>query len=161
MSVNSVLPGLLPSYGPLSGNNSQAAKSGRVATALPPATSIEADGPRRAFATAEEAASGNSSRDSNFQSPLEEALRAGATGARSTGGAAESGGGQTSAAIALYKRVSQIGNDESTPSALLQRWNSIVQSERTGDADAPASPPHAFSQHGATRFDSGILDLTA
>jgi hypothetical protein len=92
---------------------------------------------------------------------LEEVLRAGATAGRSGRGASESVGGQTSAAIALYKRVSQIGNDESTPSALLQRWNSIVQNERNADADGPGAPPQAYSQYGATRFDSGVLDLTA
>src|ERR1700744_4909879 len=104
MSVNSVLPGLPPSYGTLSGSNSQTAKPAAFAKELPEKT----------FATP--TGNGDPTDDGHFQSELDEALRAaGATAGRTASGTSESSSGQTSAAIALYKRVSQIGNDE--PSA--------------------------------------------
>jgi hypothetical protein len=98
-----------------------------------------------------------------FQSTFAEALRAdGTTARKSTSGAPGSGddGGQSSAGIALYKRVSQIGNNESSPSALLKSWNSIVQGGSQDGGDAAAATLQAHLQ-GASGFGSRILDVTA
>ena len=171
MSVNSVSTGLLPSYGALSGNNSQTAKSAAFAKELPEKASAPADGPQVTTARASDAPENGGSApkpgygaptdDSQFQSELEQARRASTAGSgRSASGTAGSRGGQTSAGIALYKRISQIGNDEPSASALLKRWNSIMQSEQDADNTATVTS-QAFAQNGATRFESGILDLTA
>jgi hypothetical protein len=155
MSVNSVLAGVLPSYGSLSGNNSRTAKSAAFAKELPEKTSS---------ATADSTAKvgyGTPTDDSQFQSELEQALRANGPAAEaSISGASGPPSGQTSAGITLYKRVSQIGNDEPSASELLRRWNSIIQSGQGADKQATVTS-QAFSQNGATRFESGILDLTA
>jgi len=177
MSVNSVSTSLLPSYGALSGNNSQTAKSAAFAKELPEKTSATADGPQVTTAPASEATQdaavtqnggsaakpgyGGPTDDSPFQSELEQASRADAAAAgRSASGPSGSRGGQAPAGIALYKRISQIGNDEPSASALLKRWNSIMQGEQGAGHTATATS-QAFSQNGATRFESGILDLTA
>ena len=171
MSVNSVLAGLLPSYGALSGNNSQTAKSVAFAKELPERTSATADAPQVTTARASDPTENGGSAakpgyggpidDSRFQSELEQARRANAAAAgRSASGSSGSRGGQTSAAIALYKRISQIGNDEPSASALLKRWNSIMQGEQDTD-NTTSVTSQAFAQNGATRFESGILDLTA
>jgi hypothetical protein len=132
MSVNPVLPsGVLPSYGLLPGANSRTSRPGSFSTAQPTAK-VE-------YPAASDSAS-----------QLEQALRAGAAAASETSSSPPS---QGSAGLALYKRVSQIGSDESTPSALLKRWNSIIQSGQ--------DPDNTAAHNGATRFESGILDLTA
>lgn len=138
MSVNSVSPGLLPSYGAVSGAYSQTRKTSRFAGELP------------------EAAQQTNSvgvESTGYGSQLEQELRAtaGSTASESPGWR----GRPTAAAIGLYQRVSQIGQDETAPSALLKRWNSIVQSEQDGSG-APVA-----QQYSTTRFESGILDLTA
>jgi hypothetical protein len=171
MSVNSVSAGLLPSYGALSGNNSQTAKSVAFAKELPEKTSAPADGPQVTTARANDASGnggsaakagyGGPTGDSQFQSELEQARRSdGAAAGSSASEPSGSRGGQTSAGIALYKRISQIGHDEPSASALLKRWNSIVQSEQDTD-NTTAATSQAFARTGATRFESGILDLTA
>ena len=167
MSVNSVSSGLLPSYGALSANNSQTAKSVAFAKELPETTSAAADGPQVTTARASDAPeNGGSAPKPGYGAPtddsqLEQARRADAAAAgRSASEPSGSRGGQTSAGIALYKRISQIGNDEPSASALLKRWNSIMQSEQDADNTATVTS-QAFAQNGATRFESGILDLTA
>ena len=171
MSVNSVSSRLLPSYGALSGNNSQNAKSAVFAKELPERASATLDGPQVTAARASDATQnggsapkpgyGGPTDDSQVQSELDQARRADAAAAgRSASGPAGSSSGQTPAGIALYKRISQIGNDEPSASALLKRWNSIMQGEQdTGNTATVTS--QAFAQNGATRFESGILDLTA
>lgn len=152
MSVNSVSTGVLPPYSSVSGSNSQAVKAAAFAKELPERTSARAD-------TAVNPELETSADNSPFQSDLERARLAGGA----TAGAAKNGasGAQTdlpSPGIALYKRVSQIGSDETPGSELLRRWNSIVQSEQDTEKDTTAG---AFSQNNAARFQSGILDLTA
>jgi hypothetical protein len=147
MSVNSVSLGGLQSYGPLSGNLSQTSGTGRFATEpTPPVTPVGLDdaAPETALAAV------------STQNRLEDALRKDAATGKTEADIAGSGDRPMSAAIALYQRVNQIGHEESAPSQLLQRWNSIVQQERDGE-----SAPQAYAQPGGTRFDSGILDLTA
>ena len=143
MPVNSVLPGLPPSYGALSDAYSQTRKTNRFAGEPPDRTS--AAQPRSAGVD-----------DTTYGSQLEQELRAGTATAGSTTSEASGWRGRpTAAAIGLYQRVSQIGQDETAPSALLKRWNSIVQGEQDGSGSQVAQ------QYGTTRFESGILDLTA
>ena len=171
MSVNSVSAGLLPSYGALSGNNSQTAKSVVFAKELPEQTSTPADGPQVTTARANDATGNGGSAaksgyggltdDSQFQSELEQARRADAAAAgRSASEPSGARGGQTSAGIALYKRISQIGHDEPSASALLKRWNSIMQSGQSADS-AAASFAKALSQNETPGLESGVVDLTA
>lgn len=141
MSVNPVGPGGLRSYGPLSGNLSQTSRAGRFATG--PTPHVSPVGPDTA------------SVDSDLQTQLDATLRRDAA-ARPSNGDSGTAAGRPSAAIALYQRVNQIGQEESSPSQLLQRWNSIVQQETNGDAGF-----QTYSHPGGSRFDSGILDLTA
>ena len=167
MSVNSVSSRLLPSYGALSGSNSQNAKSVAFAKELPEKTSATADGPQVTTARASNATqNGGSAPRPGYGAPtddsqLDQARRADAAAAgRSASEPSGPRDGQTSAGIALYKRISQIGNDEPSASALLKRWNSIMQSEQDADNTATVTS-QPFAQNGATRFESGILDLTA
>jgi hypothetical protein len=154
MSVNSISAGVLPYYGSLRGNNSPTAEPGAFAETLPERTPAAADSAVDAEYRARTGAG-------LFQSELEQKLRAsGVAAGAATGGVSGPDGGQTAAAIALYKRVSQIGGDETTASELLRRWNSIVQSGQDVAKD-PTVSSQAFSHGGATRFESGILDLTA
>ena len=148
MSVDSVLLGYQPRlYGPATSNTSPAAKfAARPKTddATQPPTSGTEDS--------------TAAPDGVFQNEWEQTLRAGENAAENptdtTSGSRSAG--QASAALALYKRVSLIGTDETPSSELLRRWNNIVQGGQGADHDAAAA-----AQYRAARFESGILDLTA
>ena len=174
MSVTSVLTALPTSYSPLSGNNSQSAKYTAFAEQLQEDTAAKADGsPVTSGGTPDsaamkdgqgtvEGADADAADVSRFQSTFAQARANGTTAGRSTSGTSGSGGSQSSSGIALYKRISQIGNNESSPSALLKSWNSIMQSGPDGsDAEAGAATLQAFLQSGTAAFGSGILDVTA
>jgi len=166
MSVNSVTTGLLPSYGPLSGNSSQAAKYARLAKELPEKTAVTADDPQIAGAESDgapqdAAVTSDASSAGPFQSTLEQALRGGgATAGRATSGTSASPANSSAPGIALYKRVSQYSSKEPSTSALLESWNSIMQSRQDEDS-AGAAVAKALLQHAAPGFESGIVDLTA
>jgi hypothetical protein len=146
MSVTSVLTDRPTSYRPISGNNAPTAKF-----AVPAKPSQANPTPQAADPTD----------GGEFQSALAQALRADGAGASgSTSGAAESGDSQRSAGIALYKRISQIGNSEPSPSELLKSWNSIMQSGQDAD-DQGAGVLQALLRSGASPFGSDILDVTA
>jgi hypothetical protein len=154
MSVTSVLTDRPTSYRPISGHNAPIA---RVAAAAKPSPASKT--------TAPVADPGDAS---ELQSALAQALRTdgaaapGSTAAApgSTNEASESGDGQRSAGIALYKRVSQIGNGEPSASELLKSWNSIMQSGQDAD-DRGAGVLQALLRSGASPFGSDILDVTA
>lgn len=161
MSVTSVLTDRPTSYRPISGYIAPTAKFTAAATK-----------PLRANPVPEAA---DSTDASELQSALEQALRAdGATASGSTsearaGGAAASGftgeatgsdDRQRSAGIALYERVSQIGNGEPSPSALLKSWNSIMRSGQDADGHG-AAVMQALLRSGASPFGADILDVTA
>ena len=168
MSVNSVLPGLLPSYGPLSGNGSQNAKATARAKDFPEQTSVtadpslvtgtEADGTARDTSTTND----GSSAAGPFQSTLEQALRQGqATAAASPSSTtSEAPSESPSRAIAAYQRVSQYGSSEPSTSALLKRWNNIMQTG-SGTDGAAADFAKALAQNETPGLESGVLDLTA
>ena len=168
MSVNSVSTGLLPSYGTLSGNSSQNAKSAALAAEFPDKTSTqanpsqvtgsEADGARQSAS----ATAGNAADTDQFQSTLEQTLREGRASAGSSAASSTSDAllGQSSPGIALYQRISQYGNNEPSTSALLKRWNSIMQSGQSADS-AAASFAKALSQNETPGLESGVVDLTA
>jgi hypothetical protein len=168
MSVNSVSTGLLPSYGPLSGNSSQTAKSAALAAEFPDKTApqpdrsqvtgTDSDGARQDAS----AAPGNATGADPFQSTLEQTLREGQATAGNSTASETSGslGGRSSPAIALYQRISQYGNNEPSTSALLKRWNSIMQSGQGADS-AAASFAKALSQNETPGLESGVVDLTA
>jgi hypothetical protein len=149
MSVTSVLPILPSSYGPLSGNNSQGAKFTAPPEALQGKTTAKAAG----YAGTRDG--------SQFQSALEEALRAdGASAGRSTSGTSGSDGSRSSSGIALYKVISRIGESDPSTSALRKSWNRIMHSGQDAD-DAGATPAEDFLQNEAPTFESGSIDLTA
>jgi hypothetical protein len=151
MSVTPVLTGRPTPYSPVSGNNSQSAKF-----AAPAKQSQE-----NPAAQAAEAGYADPTDAGQFESALAQALRAGgATASGSTGGTSEPDGSQSSAGIALYKRVSQIGNSEPSASELLRSWNNIMQSGQDA-GDAGAATLQALLQRGAPAFGSSILDVTA
>jgi hypothetical protein len=151
MSVSSVLSGRATPCPPVSGNNPQ---SGKFAVLAKPSQGNPAT-------QAVEAGYADSADASQFQSTLAQALREdGATTAGSTSGPSESDRSPSSAGIALYKRISQIGNSEPSPSELLESWNSIMQSGR-GAGDAGAATLQALLRSGAPAFGSAILDVTA
>src|SRR5581483_4720580 len=144
MAVDSVLFELRPTRGSFSGNNSRATSLAVFEKELPaktPATDNRSrvagtgleDAPQHAAATADSdvaarAARHDTSPADHFQSEWEQALRAGeAAAGGATSASAGSRSSQTSAAIALYKRIDQIGSNETITSELLERWNSIVQ----------------------------------
>jgi hypothetical protein len=168
MSVTSVLPDRPTPYRPTSGNNSQSAKFTAAAQAdgsRVTSTRVNGATPDSAVLTGRQgtvdAGNANSADVSQFQSALAQALRTdGATAAGSAGGTSESDGSQSSAGIALYKRISQIGNSEPSTSELLRSWNSIMQSGQDA-GDAGAATLRALLQSGAPAFGSGILDVTA
>jgi hypothetical protein len=177
MSVTSVLPGLPPSYAPLSGNNSQSARFTALAEQLRQKTTTKADGSQATRIQVNGAPqniavmkdgkgmlqAGYAGRTdaSQFQSALARAQRAdGATAGRSTSGASGSDGSKSSTGTALYKLISQMGNSDPSTSALLRSWNSIMQSGQDGGDTAAATLP-AFSQNEASAFESGSLHLTA
>ncbi len=157
MSVTSVLPSQPTPYGPISGNKSQGAKF--AAPAKPsqqsPDSAVLKDGQGTV-----EAGYTDPADVSQFQSAFAEALRADRSAAAGpASGTSESDGSQSSAGIALYKRISQIGNEPST-SELLRSWNSIMQSGQDA-GDGGAATLRALFQSGAPAFESGILDVTA
>jgi hypothetical protein len=166
MSVNSVSTRLPPSYSPVSGSNSQAAKSAAAAQELRQKSIARANAYRTTGATVEDAAQDASAAsgdptDVHYQSTLEETLQQGAATARkSTEGASGSPGSESSPGIALYRRVSQYGNSEPRTSALLKSWNNIMQSGQAADG-AAAAFAKALSQHETPGFGSGVIDLTA
>jgi hypothetical protein len=167
MSVNSVLSGFLPSYGPLSGNSSQNAKPGAGAKAFPEQTPPNPDTAQATGDELESTAQSASSTSSDstdagqFESTLEQTLRqGGATTASSASGSSTSSGGRSSAAIAAYQRISQYGNNEPSTSALLKRWNSIMQEGNDADG-AAASFAKLLAQNETPGLESGVIDLTA
>jgi hypothetical protein len=98
---------------------------------------------------------------SQFQSTLEQALRmAAATAERSTSRTSASDGSQSSIGTALYERISRMGDNDPSTSALLRSWNSIMQSGQDG-GNAGAATLHTSPQNEAPAFESGGLDLTA
>jgi hypothetical protein len=152
MSVTSVLPDRPTPYNPVSGSNSQRAKFATLA-------------PDRAAATDRQGTVAAGYADptdvGQFQSALEQALRADeATASGSTSGTSESDGNQSSAGLALYKRISQIGNSEPSASELLKSWNSIMQSGQD-PGETGSATLQALLQSGAPAFRSGVLDVTA
>jgi hypothetical protein len=151
MSVTSVLPDRPTPYHPISGNNSQ----GKFAPLSP-----ERVAPTERQGTVE-AGHADPTDVSQFQSALAQALRADeATASGSTSTTSESDGTPSSAGIALYKRVSQIGNNESSPSELLRSWNSIMQSGQD-PGDTGTATLQALLQNGTPAFGSAILDVSA
>jgi hypothetical protein len=166
MSVNSVLPGLLPYYGPLSGNGSQNAKAAARAKDFPEQTSVTADpsqvtGAETDRATRDTVATIDGSPGGQSQSTLEQALREGrATAAATSSATSETLSGLPSPGIAIYRRVSQYGNSEPATSALLKRWNNIMQSGSGADG-AAADFAKTLAQNETPGLDSGVLDLTA
>jgi hypothetical protein len=152
MSVTSVLPDRPTPYNPISGSNSQRAKFATLS-------------PDRAAPTDRqgtvEAGYADPTDVSQFQSALEQALRADeAAASGSTSGTSESEGSQSSAGIALYKRISQIGSGEPSASELLKSWNNIMQSGQD-PGETGSATLQALLQSGAPAFGSGVLDITA
>jgi hypothetical protein len=168
MSVNSVRTGLLPFYGPLSGNNSRTAKSAALAKELPERAFTKADGSPVTSAEVEGAAqyasatSGDATDVGQFQSAFDRTLREGAaTEERSTGTSTDAaGGGRPAPGIALYQRVSQYDANEPSTSTLLKSWNTIMQGGQDADG-AVAAFAKALSQNETLGPESGVLDLTA
>jgi hypothetical protein len=179
MSVHSISPVRPPSYVPLSGNPSQSAKFASVAEQLQEKTATQADGSRVTSAqgngatpdvavtkggqgTAEAGYADPTEADaSQSQSEFEEKLRANAPSAgRATSGTSGSAASQSSGGIALYKFINQIGNNETSASALLKSWNSIMQGEQDA-GESGAATLQAFLQNEVPGFGSGILDVTA
>jgi hypothetical protein len=153
MSVTSVVPDRPTPYRPISGNTPQ---RGKFATTL----SSDRAAPTDRQGTVE-AGHADPTDVSQFQSALAQALRADEAAAPgSTSGTSEPDGNSSSAGIALYKRVSQIGNSEPSASDLLRSWNSIMQSGQD-PGDTGTATLKAVLQNGAPAFRSGILDTTA
>ena len=167
MSVNSVLSGLLPSYGPLSGNGSQNAKATARAQDFPEQDSVTA-APSQVTGTEADRTAPDTSTTNNgssgagqFHSTLEQALRQGqATATSPSSTTSEAPSQLPSRAIAAYERVSQYGNSEPSTSALLKRWNNIMQTGSGADG-AAADFAKTLAQHETPGLESGVLDLTA
>ena len=169
MSVNSVLPGLLPYYGPLSGNGSQQnAKAAPRAQEFPDQTTVNAEPSQTSSATVEQvtpdssAQSGNSTTADQLQSSLKQALRqGGATAGNTASTSSDVLSDSPSPGIAAYQRISQYGNNsEPSTSALLKRWNNIMQSSNGADG-AAADFAKLLAQNETPGLTSGVLDLTA
>jgi hypothetical protein len=163
MSVTSVLPGLPPSYGPLSGNNSQAAKFAGLAEQSRQTTTAKAAGSQgtsiRVNAATQDIAVAKAGK--GIQSAPAQALRTdGATDRRWTSGISGSGGSQASIGTALYRLISQMGNKDHSTSALLESWNSIMQGGQFA-GEAGASTSRALLQNEMPEFESSSLHLTA
>ena len=153
MSVTSVLPDRPTPYRPVSANTSQ---RGKFATALAPDRAAPTD--RQGTV---EAGYADPTDASQFQSALAQALRTDeATASAAKSGTSESDVSPSSAGIALYRRVSQIGNSEPSASQLLRSWNSIMQSGQD-PGDAGSATLQTLLQSGAPAYGSGILDVTA
>jgi hypothetical protein len=176
MSVTSVFPSHPTPYGPISGNNSQSAKFAVLPKQSQQNPATQADGSQVTSARVNGATPDSAVLEdrqstveagyaaptdvSQFESAFAQTLRAdGATAARPTSGTSESDGSQSSAGIALYQRISQIGNEPST-SELLRSWNSIMQSGQDA-GDAGAATLRALFQNDGPSFGSRILDVTA
>jgi hypothetical protein len=84
----------------------------------------------------------------------------GTTPGRSTDETPGSPGDRSPPGIALYQRVSQYGNNESSTSALLKNWNDIVQGGHDADS-AVAGFAKALSQNETLGYEAGVIDLTA
>lgn len=158
MSVTSVSSALPTPYGSVSGISSRGVKYVAPVDPFRPPAGTRADG-RTAGPTV--TADADAADRNRSQSAFADSLRA--DGAGTAGDSSDetsgSGGTQSPAGIALYKRVSLIGNNESSPSALLKSWNSIVQG--ADDDGTGAATLQAFLQNGAPGLGSGILDVTA
>ena len=153
MSVTSVVPDRPTPYRHISGNTPQ---RGKFATTLSPDRATPTD--RQGTVAAGYA---DPTDVSQFESALAQALRADeATASGSTSTTSESDVSQSSAGIALYRRVSQIGNSEPSASELLRSWNSIMQSGQD-PGDAGAATLHALLRSGTPAFGSSIIDVTA
>jgi hypothetical protein len=154
MSVTSVVPDRPTPYRPISGNTPQ---RGKFATPLSPDRATPTD--RQGTVAAGYA---DPTDVSQFESALAQALRADeATASGSTSTTSEPDGGQSSTAgIALYRRVSQIGNSEPSASELLRSWNSIMQSGQD-PGDAGTATLQALLRTGTQAFGSSIIDVTA
>ncbi len=173
MSVNSVPTGLLPASGPLRGNSSQTAQPAVRAAGFPPKTDVNAEPsqvavigvPRADFAAARPnhaSPTGEATDAAEFQDTLEQALRQGrATAGNATveGGASEAPPKQPSP-VAVYQRVSQYSSNEHSTSALLERWNRIMQTGKDAGG-AAADLAKAFAQNESPGIHSGVIDLTA
>jgi hypothetical protein len=177
MSVTSVLSRLPPYYGPLSGNTAQSEKFTGLAEQLREKTPNQADGSQLSIqvnGAAQDIAVTKDGRNvaeagyaghtdvSQFQSTLAQALRAnGAPAGRPSSGASGSDRSQSSIGAALYKRVSQMGNNnDPTTSALLRSWNSIMQSgQDAGHAGVATS--QVYLQHEGPTLESSTLHVTA
>lgn len=172
MSVTSVLPSHPTPYGPVSGNHSQSAKFAVLPKQSQPAT--QADGSRTTSARISSSTRGSAVLEdgqgtveagyadpadvSRFEQAFAQTPRAdGATRATSTSGTSD--GSQSSAGIALYQRINQIGNEPST-SELLRKWNSIMQSGQDA-GDAAGATLRALFQNEGPAVRSHILDVTA
>jgi hypothetical protein len=172
VSVTSLLPGLPPSYGPYSGNNSQSAKLTALAKLLQEKAPTRADGSRATSIQVEPAVKkdgkgmarveyADPADVSHLQSALAQALRANeATAGRATGGTTGSDGSRSSSGTALYELVSQMGNSDPSTAALLRSWNSIMQTGQVAE-DTGAAALQGWSQIEAPAFESGSLNLTA
>jgi hypothetical protein len=177
MSVTSVLRDRPTPYGPISGNTSQSAGFAAAAKKSQAIPATRADDSRVTTAQATDATPDSALLTDRqgtaearyadpadirqFQSAFAQARRPfGTTASGSTSETSESDGSQSSAGIALYKRVGQIGNSEPSASELLKSWNSIMQSGQDA-GDAGAATLRALLQSGAPAFGSGILDVTA
>ncbi len=177
MSVTSVPSGRSTPYSPVSGNNSQSAKFAAPAKQSQQNPAIQEDGsqvtstrvngatPDSAVPTNRQGAVGAGHSDptdiGQFQSTFAQARRTdGATAAGATSGTSESDGSQSSAGIALYKRISQLGNNEPSTSELLRSWNSVMQSGQD-PGDTGTATLQALLQNGTPAFGSSILDVTA
>jgi hypothetical protein len=159
MSVNSVSTGLPPSNSVLSGNNSRIGKS--AAASFAQANSAQAAAADAYGATRDAPAPDNDAGDFQFQGGWGQVRRDGSAPAEnSTGGAAESTGGRSSPGLALYQRVSGYGNSEPSTSALLERWNNIMQGGADTDSAATAFAKQLL-QNETPGSESGVLDLTA
>jgi hypothetical protein len=145
MSVTSVLIDRPTSYRPIPGNNAPTAKFAAPAKPSQATPTPQAADPTDA---------------SQLQSAWARARVDGATASGSTSGTSEPDGRQSSSGIALYKRISQIGNSEPSASELLKSWNSIMQSGQDADEHG-AGVLQALLRTGAPPFGSDILDVTA
>lgn len=155
MSVTSVLPDRPTPYRPISGNTPQREK---FATTLAPDRAAPTD---RQGTVAAGYADPSDADASQFESALAQALRTDeATASGPTSTTSESDVGQSSTGIALYRRVSQIGNSEPSASELLRSWNSIMQSGQD-PGDTGAATLQALLRSGTPAFGSSIIDVTA
>jgi hypothetical protein len=169
MSVNSISSGLLPSYAPFSGNNSQKPTfpalpepSQQTTTTAGTDESLSVDG------------------GSQAESSLAQALRAERAAGKAPNRGSGSAGGRPAGGAALYKLVSRIGQNEisrtesrmvggdPSAAALLRNWSSImatgqVGSEAGGTAGLQSfqQPDASFFQNEPSTFESSSFHVTA